>query len=148
MNKRFLALALLAIASLAARAEMINIDSAELARLTASGVALIDIRTAGEWKDTGVIAGSRLITFYDEQGRSNPPHWLEQVKAVAKPGQPVILVCRSGKRSDAAAKFLSAQPGYPTVYNVAKGLNGWSGEGRAVVPPATAMAVCAPGARC
>lgn len=148
MTKRFLALALLALAALAARAETINIDSTELARLTASGATLIDVRTAGEWKETGVIAGSRLITFYDEQGRSNPPQWLEQVKAVAKPGQPVILVCRSGKRSDAAAKFLSAQPGYTTVYNVAKGLNGWSGEGRAVVPAATAVAVCAPGARC
>ena len=148
MNKRLLALALLAFASLAARAEMINIDSAELARLSARGVALIDIRTAGEWKESGIIAGSRLITFYDEQGRSNPPQWLDQVKAVTKPGQPVVLVCRSGRRSDAAAKFLSSQPGYPTVYNVTRGLNGWAGEGRAVVPAATALAVCAPGARC
>ncbi|MBS1226937.1 MAG: Rhodanese domain protein [Proteobacteria bacterium] len=148
MKKRFLALALLAFTAFAARAETINIDNVELARLAASGVAVIDVRTAGEWKETGVIAGSRLITFYDEQGRSDPPQWLEKVKAVAKPGQPVILVCRSGKRSDAAAKFLSAQAAYPTVYNVAKGLNGWVGEGRTLVPASTALAVCAPGARC
>ena len=148
MIKRLLALALLTLAALAARAEIVNIDNAELARLTASGVALIDIRTAGEWKESGVIAGSRLITFYDEQGRSDPPRWLAQLKAVAKPGQPVILVCRSGRRSDAAAKFLAAQAAYPTVYNVAKGLNGWAGESRALVPASPAMAICAPGVRC
>ena len=135
MIKQFLALSVLCLAALAARAEIINIDNAELARLAASGVAVIDVRTAGEWKESGVIAGSRLITFYDEKGQANPPQWLAQVKAVAKPGQPVILICRSGKRSDAAAKFLSAQAGYQTVYNVSKGLNGWVGDGRTTVPP-------------
>ena len=39
-------------------AEVINIDNAELARLVAKGVPVIDIRTAGEWKSTGVIPGS------------------------------------------------------------------------------------------
>jgi rhodanese-related sulfurtransferase len=34
----------------------------------------------------------------------------------------------------AAAKFLSEQSGYKTVYNVSKGLGGWVGEGRPVVP--------------
>ena len=148
MVRKILAVAVVFLTTLSARAETINIDNAELARLAASGVAVIDIRTAAEWKESGVIAGSRLITFYDANGRSDPPHWLETVKAVAKPGQPVMLICRSGRRSEAAAKFLSAQPGYPTVYNVSRGINAWAGEGRALVPAATAMAVCAPGARC
>lgn len=148
MIRRFAALALLTLATLTARGEIINIDNVELARLAASGVAVIDIRTAGEWKESGVIGGSRLLTFYDEQGRSDPPRWLAQVKAVAKPGQPVILICRSGRRSSAAAQLLSAQPGYPTVYNATRGINAWTGEGRVLVPAATAMAVCAPGARC
>jgi len=136
MTKRFLALAALGFFSLLARAEVINIDNAELARLTASGVPLVDIRTEGEWKDGGVLAGSKLLTFFDEAGRSNPPQWLEKLKAVTKPGQPVILVCRSGRRSSAAAQFLSAEAGYKTVYNVSKGMNGWVGEGRPVVPAA------------
>ncbi len=45
--------------ALAVRAEALNIDSAELVCLTARGVSFIDIRTAGEWKATGVIAGNR-----------------------------------------------------------------------------------------
>ena len=66
MFRQYLALALLCLATLTARAEIINIDNAELARLAASGVPVIDIRTEGEWKETGVIAGSRLLTFFDD----------------------------------------------------------------------------------
>ena len=62
MVKKILAVAVIFLATLTARAETINIDNAELARLAASGVAVIDIRTAAEWKESGVIAGSRLIT--------------------------------------------------------------------------------------
>jgi len=148
MIKRCLALALLCFGALAAQAGVTNIDSAELARLAASGVAVVDIRTAGEWETTGVIAGSTLITYFDEKGRSDPPRWLDKVKAVA-PAQPVIVICRSGKRSSAATQFLAQQAGYTTVYNVERGLNAWLDEGRSTVAPATAaLAVCARGARC
>lgn len=136
MFKRFLISTLFGLTALAAHADVTNIDSAELARLAASGVAVIDIRTAAEWKESGVIAGSKLITFYDANGRSDPPQWLEKVKTVAQPGQPVILVCRSGKRSSAATQFLAQQAGYTTVYNVAQGLNAWTGEGRPLIAPA------------
>lgn len=129
--------ALLCLTALAVRAEVLNIDNAELARLTASGVPLIDIRTAGEWKATGVIAGSRQLTFFDEQGNA-VPGWLEKASAIAKPDQPVILICRSGNRTKAASQFLSQQGGYKTVYNVSKGLNGWIGEGRPLLPAAAA----------
>ena len=135
MRRHFLALAALCFSAFAAQAEVINVDNAEVARLAASGVAVIDIRTADEWKESGVIAGSRLLTYFDEQGRSDPPQWLAKVKTLAKPDQPVVLVCRSGKRSAAAGQFLAEEAGYKTVYNLSKGLNGWTGEGRAVVPP-------------
>jgi rhodanese-related sulfurtransferase len=135
MIKYFLA-SVLCLAALAVRAEVIDIDNAELARLKASGVPVIDIRTEGEWKDTGVIAGSRLLTFFDEKGNANPPQWLEKAKAVAKPDQPVILICRSGKRTKMATQFLSQQAGYKTVYNVSKGLNAWIGDGKPLVPAA------------
>jgi rhodanese-related sulfurtransferase len=151
MIKTFLALVVLCVlffSTLVARAEIINIDNAELARLAASGVPVIDIRTEGEWKETGVIAGSRLLTFFDENGRSNPPQWLEKIKPIAKPEQPVILVCRSGNRTRAAAQFLSEQAGYKTVYNVSQGIKAWAGDARPLVPPSTSMAVCAAGTRC
>lgn len=130
-----------------AHAEVIDIDNAELARLTAKGVPLIDIRTAGEWKSTGVIAGSRLLTFFDAQGNANPAQWLAAAKGFARPDQPVILICRSGNRTRAATQFLSEQAGYRTVYNVSNGLNGWLADKRPVVPAEKAVA-CAPGVPC
>lgn len=140
MFKKPLILAALCLCSLAARADVVNIDNAELSRLAAEGVPIIDIRTEAEWKSTGVIAGSKLITFFDASGNANPPQWLAQAKSVAGPDQPVILICRSGKRTKAATHFLTEQAGYKKVYNVSNGLNGWIGAGQPLTPvtPATA----------
>ena len=128
-------------------AEVINIDNAELARLVAKGVPVIDIRTAGEWKSTGVIPGSKLLTFFDEKGNANSAQWLASAKGLATPDQPVILICRSGNRTRAATQFLSEQAGYKTVYNVSGGVNGWLSEKRTLVPATPAM-TCSPGAPC
>ena len=137
-----------ALLSLAARAEVIDIDNAELARLFAAGVPVIDIRTEGEWKETGIVPGSRLITLLDEKGRADPPAWLEQVKGVATPEQPVIVICRSGNRTKAASQLLSQQAGYQTVYNVKAGIRAWAGESRPLAPAASALVSCPAGASC
>ena len=141
-------IALLLPFAVAVRAEVINIDNAELARLSASGAAVIDIRTAPEWKEAGVIAGSKLLTFFDEKGQSDPTHWLLQLKSLTKPGQPVILICRSGNRSRTVAQFMWQQAGYKTVYNVTSGINVWSREGRPVVPSNSPLVTCAAGKGC
>jgi rhodanese-related sulfurtransferase len=130
-----------------AYAEVIDVDNAELARLAAAGVPVIDIRTAGEWQETGVVAGSKLITLFDEQGRADPD-WLAKVKGVAGPDKPVIVICRSGNRTKAASQLLSGQAGYNTVYNAKAGIRAWAGEGRPLVPAAGAVAACPAGVRC
>ena len=134
--------------AMAVHAEVINIDNAELARLSASGAAVIDIRTAPEWKETGVVSGSKLLTFFDAKGQSDPAHWLGQLKSLTKPGQPVVLICRSGNRSRTVAQFMTQQAGYKTVYNVTSGINVWSREGRPVVPSNSPLVTCAAGAAC
>ncbi len=148
MIKQAFVVAVLSLCAWAAHADVINVDNAELARLAASGAAVIDIRTAPEWKETGVLAGSKLLTFFDEKGQVDAPAWLARLKTVAKPGQSVILICRSGNRSRTAAQFLSQQAGYKTVYNVTAGMNGWAREGRSVVPASTVTATCVAGAKC
>lgn len=136
-----------ALFALAAHAEVIDIDNAELARLSAAGVPVIDIRTEGEWKETGIVPGSRLITLFDEKGHADPA-WLEKVKGVAGPQQPVIVICRSGNRTKAASQLLSQQAGYQTVYNVKAGIRAWAGESRPLAPAAGALATCPAGTRC
>jgi rhodanese-related sulfurtransferase len=139
--------ALLALFALAARADVVDIGNAELARLAIAGVPIIDIRTEGEWKESGIVPGSKLITLFDEKGRPDPA-WLEKVKGVAKPDQPVIVICRSGNRTKVASQMLSQQGGYQKVYNVKDGIRVWAKEGRTMSPAATAVAACPAGARC
>lgn len=137
-----LAVVSLILAAFSVRADIVDVDNGELARLTAAGVPIIDIRTAPEWQETGIVPGSRLITFFDEQGRANPAAWLEKAKAVAKPGEPVAIICRSGNRTRAVSRFLSEQAGYAKVYNVKSGIQGWTREGRPVVPAGPTLAAC------
>jgi len=134
--------------ALSAAADVIDIDTAELAKLSAAGVPVVDVRTAGEWQESGVVAGSRLITLFDERGQADAPAWLAKLQEVAKPDQPVAIICRSGNRSRVAAQMLSQQAGYAKVYNVKGGIRAWAGEKRPLVPAATAVATCPPGARC
>lgn len=135
MIKQAMTSALFALCALSAHAEVVNIDNAEVARLAASGAAVIDIRTAPEWKETGVIAGAKLLTFFDDKGRVDAPAWLAQLKAASKAGQAIVLVCRSGNRSRTAAQFLTQQAGFKTVYNASGGMISWAREGRQVVAP-------------
>ena len=131
--RQFLLFCCLALSAVVARAEVIDIDNAELAQLMKSGVPVVDIRTQPEWEDTGVLAGSKLLTFYDERGRADPAAWLEKLKPIAKPGDPVVVICRSGNRTKAVSQLLSQQAGYAKVYNVKSGMKGWIGSGGAVV---------------
>lgn len=125
-----------------AQAEVIDIDNGELNKLVASGVPIVDIRTAPEWQQTGIVPGSHLLTFFDEQGRANAPFWLEKVRTIAKPGDPVIVICRSGNRTKAVSRLLSDQAGYAKVYNVKNGIAAWAKDGRTLAPVSQNVVSC------
>ncbi|MDH4285915.1 MAG: rhodanese-like domain-containing protein [Gallionella sp.] len=139
---RLLFACLILISATSARAEIIDIDNAELAALSTSGVPVIDVRTAPEWEESGIVPGSRLLTYFDERGNANPAAWLEKVKGFAKQADPVIVICRSGNRTKAVSQLLSQQAGYAKVYNVKHGIRGWIKENRPIVPAAPALASC------
>lgn len=126
------------------RAEVVDIGNAELARLLAAGVPVIDIRTAGEWRETGVVPSSRLLTLFDERGRADAPAWLQRVQGIAPADEPVIVICRSGNRTRTASQILSQQGGYRTVYNVRDGIRPWIAEGRALAPVSAAAGTACP----
>jgi rhodanese-related sulfurtransferase len=132
----------LLLAAFAARAEVIDIDNATLAKLAASGVPVIDIRTRPEWEQTGIVPGSHLLTFFDERGNADPATWLQRAGAISKPGEPLIVICRTGNRTKALSRFLSQRAGYAKVYNVKSGIVAWAKEGRPVASAAPALAAC------
>ena len=114
-------------------ADVIDVDSAGLERLRADGVPVIDVRRAEEWRKTGVIEGSHLLTFYDADGRYDLERWLPALSQIAESGQAVAFICRSGKRSGRVARMLDERFGYSRVYTAREGILGWIGEGRSTV---------------
>jgi rhodanese-related sulfurtransferase len=140
--RKFLLFCCLAFSAALARAEVIDIDNAQLAQLVKDGVPVIDIRLQSEWEETGIVPGSKLLTFFDERGRHDAPAWLEKVKPLAKPGDPVVVICRTGNRTKPVSQFLSQQAGYARVYNVKSGIKGWIASGGPVVPATQSIAAC------
>jgi rhodanese-related sulfurtransferase len=108
-----------------------TVSAAALSPLLERGLTLIDIRRADEWRATGVIAGSHLITAFDAEGRLRPT-FVAEVAAVSAPDRPVALLCRSGNRSAVAARLLTGESRFRTVYDVAGGINDWLRDGRPV----------------
>ena len=108
-----------------------NIDNAQLKELLAQGVPLYDIRRPEEWRQTGVVEGSRLLTFVDSSGTPLPDFMPRFAAAVGK-NDPVILICRVGNRTEALARILVEKFGYTQVYNVRQGITHWIVEGNPV----------------
>jgi len=110
-----------------------RLDNADLKRMVDEGALVVDIRRPEEWRQTGVIDGSYLITAFDEQGRMTrefPAFFGE----LTDPDQPVVLICRTGNRTDALARMLIEQAGYQQVYNVTRGITSWIAAGGEVKP--------------
>lgn len=142
-----LVFSLLALPATPLRAEIIDIDNAALERLRQQGVPVVDIRTEAEWRDTGIVPGSHLLTLFDASGRADPERWLAQLSRIAKPEQPLILICRSGNRTRTAARLLDKQ-GYRTIHNVQHGIQAWQAERRPLQAAGAAITACQSLNRC
>jgi len=110
-----------------------NVDNAALKVLVDDGVKIVDVRRPDEWRTTGVIPGSELLTAFDAGGRFNPD-FPAAFEALVKRDEGVILICRSGNRSTVLARALSEKAGYTRIYNVADGIAGWMEGGNPTVP--------------
>jgi rhodanese-related sulfurtransferase len=126
---------LLLLVTTSAWAEIIEIDNQRLKGLLAKGIPIVDIRTAPEWTETGVVEGSHLLTFFDASGNYDARSWLTSLEPIADQGDPVILICRTGRRTGLVSQFLVNQVGFARVYNVTKGIRHWIDTGNPVVAP-------------
>jgi rhodanese-related sulfurtransferase len=94
---------------------------------------LVDVRSSMEFLFVGHPAGAVHVAWIDEPDWDINPHFVTQVKQLMLGGishtdhhtsAPVLLICRSGKRSEEAAEYL-LKAGMTDVYNV---LDGFEGE--------------------
>ena len=65
---------------------------------------IVDIRTPSEWQDTGIIAGAKTITFDPSQKEA----FFGELSKAVDIKKPIALICRSGRRSAAAAAAIDS----------------------------------------
>lgn len=80
-----------------------------------SKVKIIDIRTPGEWKTTGLLKGSIPIMFFDEQGNYNLDMFMVKLNKVIKKDEKFALICNSGSRSKVVGTYLGKQLNYKVI---------------------------------
>lgn len=120
--------------SVQADAQVKHIDNQQLNSLIDEGVPVVDLRTAAEWRHSGIIEGSHLLTFFDERGNYDVRSWLEQFVQVARQDDAVVIICAVGNRSLAVSGFLYDNLGFKKVHNVVEGIEHWKLKGFPVVP--------------
>ena len=108
-----------------------EIDEVKLQTMIKKGIVVIDIRTDEEFKQYGVIKGSKMLTFFDTKGKYNIPAWMSEfVKLVKDKKQPFVLYCVHSNRTKVVGNFLSKQLKYENVYDLKGGINyGWIDKG-------------------
>jgi rhodanese-related sulfurtransferase len=88
------------------------------------GAALIDVRTRAEWDYVGRVPRGILVEWNTYPDGARNPAFLEQLRrAVGDVDAPVLFICRSGQRSDHAARA-AREAGYSRAFNVLEGFEG------------------------
>ena len=125
----------LMIYSMSLFAEILEVNNDKIKKLIKFGVPLVDIRTEGEWYETGVIDQSNLLTFFDKYGNSKVEEWITKFEKIAGRKDPVIIICRTGRRSLVVAEYLVQKENYLTVYHATNGIKSWIESNNKTVEP-------------
>jgi len=115
-------------------ADFKTIDVTEFKKLQKEGVLVIDIRTQYEWETTGIIEGSRKMTFFSEQGQPLFADWFFELgQTIKDKSEPFIIYCAHASRTKELGNFLN-QEGFENIYELKDGIEaGWIKAGEKVV---------------
>ncbi len=83
----------------------------------------IDVRSEMEHMFVGHPVGAMLIPWVDGPNWDVDPNFVTHVKKAASVNRPVVLICRSGRRSVDAAQALE-KAGLQEIYNILHGFEG------------------------
>jgi rhodanese-related sulfurtransferase len=86
-------------------------------------VILVDVRTAEERKFVGHVPGTLHVAWMTGTSLSRNPRFVRELENKTGKDEVVLLLCRSGKRSAAAAEA-ATKAGFNSVFNVLEGFEG------------------------
>ena len=108
-----------------------DINTAQLLELQQQGAIVIDVRTPGEWEETGIIPGAKKAMYFNQQMQPVEDQFLKDLNSIiSKTDKPVVLYCRSGGRSGKAAKLIAEKNLVKNVYSLDGGIKQWLSEGK------------------
>jgi len=84
---------------------------------------LVDVRTAEERKFVGHVPGTLHVPWVTGTSLIRNPRFTRELEAKVSKDKPVLLICRSGKRSADAAEA-ATKAGLKQIYNVLEGFEG------------------------
>ena len=121
--------------SLQLLAEIYEVNNEKIKLLLENSVPLIDIRTEGEWHETGVIKSSHLLTFFDKNGKYDFKKWIIEVGEISDENGPVIIMCRSGRRSRIVSNMIVKGNSEYLIYHATNGIKSWIESSKKTVKP-------------
>jgi rhodanese-related sulfurtransferase len=93
-------------------------------QLVQSGQAvLVDVRSAEERHFVGHVPGSVHVPWATGTALTRNPRFVRELESRAGKQRPLLLLCRSGKRSALAAEA-ATKAGFTQVFNVLEGFEG------------------------
>ena len=110
-------------------AEVIDINNRELSDLIKKEIKIIDVRTLNEWKSTGIIRGSVLISLLNKDKKFIFKDWYKMFNNKFDRNKSIIFVCASGVRSNYISHLVKKKKPDLIVYNLKKGINSWIRSG-------------------
>ena len=115
-------------------AEIVDVNNEQITELSNSNIPIVDVRRNSEWEQTGIIPNSILLTFFNEEGDYNYHQWYEKLSLEIDESKPIILICRSGKRSKIIAQMMNENFDH-VIYNAKRGIISWIDEKLITVEP-------------
>ena len=115
-------------------AEIVNVNNEQIKELSKKNIPIVDIRRSSEWDQTGVVPNSILLTFFDKKGNYNLDEWYNQLRLKINEGEPIILICRTGRRTKIIAEMMDKKFDN-VIYNAKSGITAWIDEKFEIVKP-------------
>jgi rhodanese-related sulfurtransferase len=84
-------------------------------KLVDSTIPIVDIRTPGEWKETGLLKRAIPIMLFDEKGGYDLKVFVDKLNKAVDTKKPFAIICRSGRRTKILAEFLSSKLNYNVI---------------------------------
>ena len=113
-------------------AEVIDINNRELSNLIKKEIKIIDVRTQNEWKSTGIIKGSFLVSLLNKDKKFIFKDWYKMFNNKFGGNKSIIFICASGVRSNYISHLVKKKKPDLNIYNLKRGINYWIKSGNKI----------------